>query len=245
MSSVADFINSPLGMFVIVIIAIIVLIVILGPLLFGKPIGQVIMEWFGNKPLKIDEIDARAHPRMVEGSRMAAKLSKDRNAKWLCLKALDNKHYVSERGVHTVGKIIGMSTYPSHVEVLIRQPWRWRKFIVIFPPDLLSSSTSNRNVCVDGTSLKELAEKDFFYPIPATGNVWTEDKMDEFANLIYNVKRVLASDIMVQQVGENTLLASAASRAETRMQMEAMKHHIYRMEEQPEQPQGGQQSGIV
>lgn len=245
MGMVSEFFSSTAGHVVIAFIIIIVVLIVVGKLLFGRPIGQVIMEWLGRRPIHLDEIDAHAHERICDESKDAAKISKDRNATWLCLLAKDNVHYQSQMGIKSLGKIVGQATYQSFNIIWFRRPWRFKKYGFFAPPDMQLSSPSQKNVIYEGISIKMLAN-DFCYPVPPQGAKYSENYLDQFAVACYEYWNLMQSNVSLNPMGATMLLRSASDTAEVRMQMEAIKHHIYRSETDqppnagpPQQQDGG------
>jgi len=242
MSFVETFINSDFfNWFVLPVIIIVVILWMFAKIVFNKPLGSVIMDVMGNRPLKLEEIDAQAHPRLVEESKHAAILSKDRNARWLCIEAYDDIHYTTNRGRKVIGKIVGMSTYQTRVEIVFRRPWRFKKFIFIAPPDMIRSGSSNRFIVFDGMSLKMITP-DYCYPIPSYESKYDENDLDIFAMHHYDAKITLASNAALNPMGETMILKSASDTATVRMQREAIRQHIWRSETDVEAQRAQQQA---
>jgi len=242
MSWVETFFNSNFFQyFVLPAIIIVVLLIVISKLIFNKPIGVVAMEFMGQRPRKLEEIDANAHPRLVEESKHAGKLSKDNNAHWLCLVALDDIHYSTQRGRKVLGRIRGISTYQSRIEVVFKRPWTFKKFIFMAPPDMLLSSPSSKFVLFNGISLKML-NSDFCYPIPAQDSNYNENQLDAFAMHHYEAKIMLASNVQLNPLGETMLLRSASDTSEVRIQREALRQHIWRSDSDVEAQRAAEQS---
>lgn len=242
MSALGNFLDSWLFTVILGIIILYIVLHMISREFFGKPIGAVMMDAFGRRPLKLEDIDAMAHSRLVEESRDAAKLSWDGVSRNLYLVPDDESHYTSVRGYHFVGVIKGNANYHSHIEIVFRKPWRLKKWILISPPDLLVSSPSSRNVLLKAISLKVLAT-DFCYPIPPDGYHMDEDKIDHYAMLIYETKITQSSNAMLVNLAETMLLKSGSDKAEVQLQREAIRHQIFKSEgetlapeQKPEQP---------
>ena len=238
--TLSSLVNSDIFLFTV---AIIVFLIIVSKLFFNQPLGVVIMGWMGQRPVKWEELDANAHPRMVQEVKIACKMSKDRNQKWLCIRDNTNIHYNSERGIHVLGRIVGSGTYHTHHEVLFRRPWHIRKFIFISPPDLIDSSTSNKNLVYSAISVKDYAV-DFIYPTPPKGLKYTERDLDLFMAEIYSFRRTMGSIPMVEQLGETTLLKSGSDSMQARLAIAALRNHMYRVEELPDENKN-QSQGII
>lgn len=215
--------------FLLPVIIVVVILYMVSKLVFNKPLGTVVQEVMGHRPLKLEEIDANAHPRLVEESKHAAKLSKDGNAKKLYLEAYDDIHYTTGRGRKLLGKIIGMSTYQTRVEIVFRRPWRFKKFIFIAPPDMIRSASSSRHIVFDGISVKMISS-DFCYPVPSYGSGYDENELDIFAMTHYDGKITLGSNVSLNPLGETMILRSASDTSTVRLQKEALRQHIWRSE---------------
>jgi hypothetical protein len=243
MGSIMDFLGSPLGHLLIIIIIIVIILIVIGPALFGRPIGAVIMEAMGKRPIKLDEIDAHAHERIVDESKDATIISKDKNAQWLCIRSGDDIHYQSQRGLKYLGKIRGQATYQSRIEVQFRRPWHFKKYLFIAPPEMLVSSPSSKQVTFEGISVK-MCQNDFCYPCPSQGFKFSENDLDNFAMRTYEARNLIMSNTTLNPMGATMLLRSASDTEEVRMEMERMKHHIFRSEtDQPINQPPPQSSG--
>jgi len=230
MTFVEDFLGSAFfELFVLPAIVIVVILYMVSKLVFNKPLGTIVQEFMGHRPLKLEEIDANAHPRLVEESKYAAVLSRDRNAKHLYLEANDDIHYTTGRGRKLLGKIVGMSTYQTRVEIVFRRPWRFKRFIFFAPPDMIRSSSSSKHIVFDGISVKMITA-DYCYPVPSYGSGYKESELDAFAMHHYDAKITLASNASLNPMGETMLLKGASDTSTVRLQREALRQHIWRSE---------------
>jgi len=233
---VSDFFESVIWTHILLpLIIIIIILWMISRFIFGKPLGLVIMELMGNRPLNLDEIDAQVHSRIFEMAKRSCKFSDDRHVRGLYIRSTDDIHYTENGGMHYIGRVSGVAANQQSIMVMFKErAWSFRRYIFIAPPDLLLSSISARNIVFDGMSVRNL-EADFFYPIPSQSNKrWDENKMDWWAICeFYEMRRVQSSTMMFTQVGETTGLQSASGTAGERAQLEALKYHQYHEEVPP------------
>jgi len=218
------------------LIVIVAIIWVFSYLLFKKAPGLVVMELLGNRPIKFEDIDAEVHSRIVDSCSKSCKFSDNKNVKYLYIRSSDQIHYTQDGGRHYVGKVIGMARGQTSIIVHFKErPWSYRKYFLVFPPDLLLSSSSSRNLIVEGTQVRNLEPGDFFYPIPSQGfPKWDENGMDWWAIYeFYETRRIQTSVMMYTQLGETTGMLAASSTAQERQFKDALRASKFRREAQP------------
>lgn len=154
--------------------------------------------WQANrKPPKWKDIEANAHPRLVDKWVREAKDSWDRRSKYLAIMSLDVGHYPTvERNTIRVGKVRGAGFYRDYHVVIVRTSWRWKKMVFVAPPDALLSSSGVRTLVYEGTGVKASGFTDILYPSPSKMSKYSPQDMYDFVDRVYNielagVKRVL------------------------------------------------------
>ena len=126
------------------------------------------------KPPKWKDIEANAHPRLIDKWVREAKDSWDRRSRYLAVMSLDRAHYPTvERNSIRVGKIRGTGFFLDYHVVVFRAPWRVKKMVFLAPPDVLLSSTGNRTVVYEGTGVKASGFTDIEYPSPSKHSQYT------------------------------------------------------------------------
>ena len=223
--SVSAFLHSWFFTYVVLpIIIVIVILYIIATLFYNEPLGVVIGRWMGRKPLNLNEIEVDAQGMALKDFRESAIQSKSHLAKYLYIESTDNFHYASEGGRHYMGKISGMCTYPSHDEIKYRRPWKLKYWHLVYPPDLLASSSCSRNIVVKGISIK--VKGDISWPILSKGAKYSEDDMDKFAQATYDMRVTQNENMMTRNLMETSLAKAAADNAQVRIQREALRHHV-------------------
>jgi hypothetical protein len=149
------------------------------------------------KPPKWKDIEANAHPRLIDKLVREAKDSWDHRSKYLALMSLDVGHYPTvERNTIRVGKVRGAGFYRDYHVIIVRTSWRWKKMVFLAPPDALLSSSGVRTLVYEGTGVKATGFTDILYPSPSKDSDYSPQAMYDFIDRVYNielagVKRVL------------------------------------------------------
>lgn len=161
----------------------------------GVAPGQM---WLATRrPPKWKDIEANAHPRLIDKWVRQAKDSWDRKSKYLCIMSLDHSYYpTSERNSIRMGKIRGAGFYQDYHLVVFRTPWRFKKMIFLAPPTSLISSSGAKYLVYEGTGLKASGFTDIEYPAPSKFSEYTNQSMYEWVRETYErelaeVKRTL------------------------------------------------------
>jgi hypothetical protein len=238
MGFLGNFFDS--GLFQNVIFPLIVLVVVfyvLSWMMFKKAPGTVVMEFMGNRPIKIDDLDAQVHARILDACEKECKLSDNKNVRYLWLESTDRHQFTHEGGRKFVGHVKGFSETQSYVMVKFKKSfWTYRKFYFVAPPELLISNSSARNIIFEGTSIKNtISAVDFCYPSPSKAfKAFNENEMDWWSyHDFYETKRQMASIMMFTQLGETTGLQSASSTAQEKLFKDALRTHQFRQEAAP------------
>lgn len=149
------------------------------------------------KPPKWKDIEANAHPRLVDKWVREAKDSWDHRSKYLAVMSLDTAHYPTvERNTIRIGKVRGAGFYQDYHVVIVRTSWRLKKMVFLAPPDTLLSSPGARTVVFEGTGVKASGFTDILYPSPSKHSTYSPQAIYDFIDNIYNielagVKRIL------------------------------------------------------
>lgn len=149
------------------------------------------------RPPKWKDIEANAHPRLVDKWVREAKDSWDRRSKYLAVMSLDRGHYPTmERNTVKIGKVRGSGFFQDYHVVIVRTAWRLKKMVFISPPDVLLSSLGDRTVVYEGTGVKASGFTDILYPSPSKHSTYTPQAMYDYVDNVYNielagVKRIL------------------------------------------------------
>ena len=149
------------------------------------------------KPPKWKDIEANAHPRLVDKWVREAKDSWDRRSRYLAVMSLDVGHYPTvERNTIRIGKVRGAGFYRDYHVIIVRTSWRFKKMVFLAPPDVLLSSSGVRTLVYEGTGVKASGFTDILYPSPSKDSNYLPQDMYDFVDRLYNielsgVKRVL------------------------------------------------------
>jgi hypothetical protein len=149
------------------------------------------------KPPKWRDIEANAHPRLVDKWVREAKDSWDRRVRYLAVMSLDRAHYPTvERNTIRIGKVRGSGFFLDYHVIIVRTSWRLKKMVFLAPPDALLSSPGDRTVVYEGTGVKASGFTDILYPSPSKHSTYSPQAMYDFIDNVYNielagVKRVL------------------------------------------------------
>lgn len=149
------------------------------------------------KPPKWKDIEANAHPRLVDKWVREAKDSWDHRSKYLAVMSLDRGHYPTmERNAIRVGKVRGSGFFQDYHVVIVRTSWRLKKMVFLAPPNTLLSSPGHRTIVYEGTGVKASGFTDILYPSPSKHSTYTPQMMYDYVDDVYNielagVKRVL------------------------------------------------------
>ena len=238
MGFLGNFFDS--GLFQNVIFPLIVMLVVfyvLSWMMFKKAPGTVILEFMGNRPIKIDDLDAQVHARILDACEKECKLSDNRNVKYLWIESTARHQFTHDGGRKFIGIVKGFSETQSYLMVKFKKSWwTYRKFYFVAPPELLLSSSSSRNIIFEGTSVKNIISAvDFCYPSPSKAfKSFDENRMDWWSyHDFYETLRVKASVMMFTQLGETTGLQSASSTAQEKLLKDALISHQFRQEAPP------------
>ena len=214
MGLIDGFIGSPIfWLFVYMVIAWYILKIVSVEIL-GQPIGQFLIQ---NRRVSFEDIDATAHLRLFREMSRASKFSRGTGPRWLYLKSLDENFYSTDwAGMHRLGRIKGIATYPAAHVVTFRKPWGFRKFIFIAPPAMCLSGTGSINVIYEGSSV-DVLNQDWVFPIPSQASQYTEQWMREWAIEQYKIRMKQMSDANLVDFGEYLLLKAGSDTIEARL----------------------------
>lgn len=214
MGLVDGFIGSPIFWIFVYMIIIWYVLKIVSVEILGQPIGTFIM---ANRRVDFEDIDATAHLRLFREMARAARFSRGQGPRMLYIKSMDPNFYSTDwAGMHRVGRIKGMSTYPAAHIVLFRKPWGIRKFIFVAPPSMCISGTGSRNVIYEGSSV-EVLNQDWVFPVPSQASNITEQNMREWAIEQYKIRMKQMSDANLVDFGEYLLMKAGSDTVEARM----------------------------
>lgn len=234
----SDFLDSSLFQNVIFpLIVFVVIFYVISWMMFKKAPGVVIQEFMGNRPIKIDDVDAQIHARILDACDKECKISDSRYVRFLWIESSARHQHTHDGGRKFVGYVKGMSETQSYVMVKFKKSfWAFRKYYFVAPPDLLLSSSSSKNIIFEGTSIKNIISAvDFCYPSPSKAfKGRDENNLDWWSHHdFYETKRLMGSIMLNTQLGETTGLQSASSTAQEKMLKDALRTHQFRQEAPP------------
>ena len=204
--------------------------------ILGQPIGMFLM---ANRRVDFDDIDATAHLRLFREQTRAAKFSKGSGPRNLFIKSVNPNYYSTDYGgMHRIGKIKGMATYPSAHVITFRKAWGFRKFIFVAPPDMCISGTGSRNVIYEGSSV-EVLNQDWVFPVPTAATKYTEQWMREWAISQYKIRMKQMSDANLVDFGEYLLMKAGSDTVEARMAQQQIADFMSRTESGEAEPDTG------
>ena len=230
------FIGSPIFWIFVYMVITWYILKIVSVEILGQPIGAFLI---ANRRVDFDDIDATAHLRLFREQARASRFSLGTGPRVLYIKSIDPNFYSTDwAGMHRLGKVKGVATYPSCHVVTFRKFWGFRKFIFIAPPDMCLSGTGSKNLIYEGSSV-EVLNQDWVFPIPTIHSEHKEQWMREWALEQYKTRMKQMSDANLVDFGEYLLLKAGSDTVEARMAQQQIADFMRRTESGEAETDGG------